>query len=77
MTRWTDLVALAAIAVLAGSSPVRAQDVPNFDHLKCFEIDAHDKVDAMADLTPEQTQFVQERNCKIKGPKLFCTPRAG
>jgi len=76
MTRWKDLVALAAIAVLAASTrPARAQDdVPNFDHLKCFDIDAHGNVDANADLTPEQAQFAQERNCKIHRPKLFCTP---
>src|SRR5262249_2965069 len=49
---------------------------PVFDHLKCYKVKElnKQKVKGLVDLTPMQTQFLRENDCKITGPKLLCVP---
>lgn len=77
MRTFRGSIVLGALALTIGAAEqARAQGVPIFDHLKCYKVKALDKkkVKGLVDLTPLQTQFMKENDCKIDGPKMLCVP---
>src|SRR5262245_29891700 len=75
MRRLLGVAVAAAFALGMGlASTTSAQ--PVFDHLKCYKVKElnKQKVKGLVDLTPSQTQFLRESDCKITGPKLLCVP---
>jgi hypothetical protein len=70
-------ILVGALALAVGlASRAGAQGAPVFDHLKCYKVKSIDKqrVKGLVDLTPLQTQFFKEADCKIVGPKMLCVP---
>jgi putative metal-binding protein len=68
------LGALAAVTLLLGSTPGRAQ--PLFDHMKCVTVRDSLVVKGKVDLEALRADFGLEAGCRISKTGLLCTPVA-
>jgi hypothetical protein len=73
--RISGAVAVAGAFALVIGHAAAASAQP-FDHLKCYKVKELTKlkVKGLVDLTPRQSEFLVEKDCKIVGPKLLCVP---
>jgi hypothetical protein len=69
--------AALGVALVLWVSPAFGQDgAPAFDHLQCYKVAADRGIKGLVDLFPREAALLEERDCKVAGPTLFCAPVA-
>jgi hypothetical protein len=63
-----------AVGVLAAALIAAPAVAAPFDHLQCYKIKPDRRIAGAVDLTPAQAELLPTRDCRVRGPVLFCAP---